>query len=160
MWPRFSCPVAGHGLIRPELFVGPPVDISTFSSRREPGDGRSPGSFGCLELACCVAARIMPMPVLQKQVYGWWGRGRVSAPLGLSLRWRFSSLLPPSWAGGVGIDTPSGRSYSCEVCNSWCVSLLWRREARTPPIPVMLVARVSRMPSSPAWGSTPAGVYV
>ena len=91
----------------------------------------------------------------------WWGRGRkVSALLGFEPSVTRFLPAPPMWAGGGGIDTPPGRSYSCEACDSWCCSFRWRRDARTPPMPVMPVAKASRMPSPPALGSTPKGVYV
>ena len=125
------------------------------------GGGRHGGVVACPYPAVAVA----PSPDVPSRLCRlggvWWGRGRkVSALLGMSLDWHVSSLLPLYGAGGGGIDTPPGRSYSCEACNSRRVSCRWRREARTPPMPVMPVARASRMPCPPAWGSTPAGRYV
>jgi len=125
------------------------------------GGGRHGGVVACPYPAVAVA----PSPDVPSILGGmdgvWWGRGReVSALLGFEPYVTRSSLLPLCRAGGGGIDTPPGRSYSCEACDSWCCSLRWRRDASTPPMPVMPVARASRMPSPPALGSTPAGRYV
>ena len=141
------------------------LTLRNYARTGRTGRGQAcPGGKPCC-LPCCVhlpswaeTREVCLYPRRRKCGGGAGGKCRLS--WGLSLDWHVSSLLPLCRAGGGGIDTPPGRSYSREACDSWCCSLRWRREARTPPMPVMPVARASRMPCPPACGSTPAGRYV